>query len=132
MGERFVNLTPGEIVPKSGTYKCNVCMLGGLVDVTLKALIKKGAIKNIKVAPDFDWGNTEAIRAVRNAFIAGGISSGVFRGDLADLKRQIEGREIMHFFNEGEKFIECPNCGESTGWTLLELTPDLARKYKEL
>lgn len=43
---------------------------------------------------------------------------------------QLDGRETIRFFTEGEKFTKCPNCGSATGWTLLELTYDIIKKYR--
>ena len=117
----YVNLLPGEIVPKSDEYKCNVCMEGGMIDVALQGLIKKGKIKGFE-----NLKGPEAVKLYKQMLKE---SPELRKGLKYPTEQQLKGGETIRFFKEGQNFNECPNCGPSTGWTLLELTHDIVRKY---
>ena len=121
--KRFINLAPGSFVPKSGEYKCNVCMEGGMLDAILKAFIKKNVIKGAENL----IGNHEDVKIVKRMMKE---DKELRRSLEYPTDQQLEGKETIKFFQQGNKFTECPNCGRSSGWTLLELTHKFVHKYK--
>ena len=119
----YVNLLPGDTVPKSGEWKCNICGEGGFIDCALQGILEN----------DKDYRGLKGHVAVKlyKAWMKESIKSRELRKSLDFLKdSQLDGRETIRFFTEGEKFTECQNCGPATGWTLLELTYEIVRKYR--
>jgi hypothetical protein len=112
---QFVNLSPGSRVPKSGGYICNFCMEGGMMDLAVKLIARE---LGMHVPAD--------IRSARRMIL----ESGLLTGNRAYLKKPMEGQEVVKSFREGDMFPQCPNCGPRTGWTLLDFTDDLVRKYR--
>jgi len=58
-----VNLPPGSVVPKSGSYKCEFCGEGGLADFAAKAMLgldrsRLGAGQSRGTIRFFDAGKT--------------------------------------------------------------------------
>ena len=101
-----VNMLPGSTVLKSGEYKCNVCMEGGMLDHLIGGMLKEIGAE----VPD-------DVREARKICL----NAKALRDHLGPLRKQLEGEETVRSFNKGERFTECPNCGAQTGWTLTEL-----------
>jgi len=121
------NIAPGELVPKSGQYKCNVCMEGGMIDLLIKSDIEGGRIPEIPKGLPANRENikTVAIMLSRRTYPIPGL------GQLNEvLRRRLSNGETILSFQQGQKFVECPNCGSVTGWTNLVMANDYLRSYK--
>lgn len=127
---KHLNVSPGEPVVTSGEYKCNVCMAGGMVDLGLAEQIRSNRVEvargytgdDLFVQDVRSWALQHLVPAVRG-----------LRGEAraVALQKVLEGKDIVRRLEKGQQFPECPNCGRAGGWTLLRLTHDLIRQYRD-
>lgn len=126
--EGLVNMTPGEIVRKSGQYKCNVCMHGGMTDNIIKILIKEGKV----YGGEGLLGTNDDVKAVERVCSREMSNYPGYDNVKHVLDQRIKSGETVTYFQKGQKFTECPTCGPVTGWTILEIANEHVREYNKL